>query len=152
MIEPIHATVTVRRTPEDAFRVFTKEMGSWWPLQALSMAEDSEDRVKAESVVFEEREGGRVYEVMSDGTEGMWATILAWDPPRRLVLAWKPNLTDNPPTELEVTFTADGDGTRVDLEHRGWERLGAMAEEARAGYGENWNGVLALFVGAAEAR
>ena len=57
---------------------------------------------------------------------------------------------DNPPTELEVTFTADGDGTRVDLEHRGWERLGALAEEARSGYGENWNGVLALFAAAAE--
>lgn len=152
MIEPIRATVTVRHTPEDAFRVFTQEMGSWWPLQAFSMAEDAyEDRgVKAGSVVIEEREGGRVYEVMSDGTEGTWATILLWEPPRRLVLAWKPNLTDNPPTELEVMFTADGDGTRVDLEHRGWERLGAMAEEARAGYGENWNGVLALFVGAAE--
>ena len=150
MIEPIHASVNVRRTPEEAFRVFTREMGSWWPLQAFSIAEDTEAEVKAESVVFEEREGGRVYEVMSDGTEGTWATILAWDPPRRLVLAWKPNLTDNPPTELEVTFIADGDGTRVDLEHRGWERLGAMAEEARSGYGENWNGVLALFVGAAE--
>ena len=150
MIEPIHASVNVRRTPEEAFRIFTREMGSWWPLQAFSIAEDTEAEVKAESVVFEEREGGRVYEVMSDGTEGTWATILAWDPPRRLVLAWKPNLTDNPPTELEVTFIADGDGTRVDLEHRGWERLGAMAEEARSGYGENWNGVLALFVGAAE--
>ena len=152
MIEPIHATVSVRRAPEDAFRIFTGEMGSWWPLQAFSMAEDTnEGQVKAESVVFEEREGGRVYEVMSDGTEGTWATILAWEPPRRLVLAWKPNLTDNPPTELEVTFAADGDGTRVDLEHRGWERLGAGAEEARSGYGENWNGVLALVVGAAEA-
>lgn len=151
MIEPIHASVTIRRSPEEAFRVFTQEMGSWWPLQAFSIAEDSEGPVKAESVVFEEREGGRVYEVMSDGTEGTWATILAWDPPQRLVLAWKPNLTDNPPTELEVTFTAETDGTRVDLEHRGWERLGDLAEEARAGYGENWGGVLALFAGRADA-
>lgn len=150
MIEPIHATVKVGRTPEDAFRVFTQEMGSWWPLQAFSMAEDTESGVKAESVVFEEHEGGRVYEVMSDGNEGTWATILTWDPPRRLVLAWKPNLTDHSPTELDVMFTAEGDGTRVDLEHRGWERLGALAEEARSGYGENWNDVLALFVGAAE--
>ena len=151
MIEPIHASVTVRRTPEDAFHVFTQEMGSWWPLQAFSIAEDTHGgEVKAETVVFDEREGGRVVERMSDGSEATWATILAWEPPRRLVLAWKPNLTENPPTELEVTFTAEGDGTRVDLEHRGWERLGALAEEARAGYGENWNGVLALFAGAAE--
>jgi uncharacterized protein YndB with AHSA1/START domain len=150
--EPINASVNVRRSPEDAFRIFTRDMGSWWPLQAFSIAEDTHEgrEVKAESIVFEEREGGRVYEVMSDGAEGDWATILAWDPPRRLVLAWKPNLTDNPPTELEITFTPEKSGTRVDLEHRGWERLGAMAAEARAGYGENWNGVLALFVGLAE--
>lgn len=150
MIEPINTSVTVRRSPEDAFRIFTHGMGSWWPLQAFSMAEDTEGRVKAESVVFEEREGGRVYEVMSDGVEGTWATILAWDPPRSFILAWKPNLTDNPPTELEITFTPDDDGTRVDLEHRGWERLGALAAEARAGYGENWTGVLSLFVALAE--
>jgi uncharacterized protein YndB with AHSA1/START domain len=150
--EPINARVSVRRSPEDAFRIFTRDMGSWWPLQGFSMAEDAYEGsgVKAESIVVEEREGGRVYEVMSDGTEGTWATILAWDPPRRLVLAWKPNLTDNPPTELEITFTLEESGTRVDLEHRGWERLGALATEARAGYGENWNGVLALFVGLAE--
>ena len=151
MIDPIHATVTVGCPPEDAFRVFTREMGSWWPLQAFSVAEDTHGGgVKAETVVFEEREGGRVIERRSDGSEASWATVLAWEPPRRLVLAWKPNLTDNPPTELEVTFTPDGDGTRLDLEHRGWERLGALAEEARAGYGENWNGVLALFAGTAE--
>ena len=150
MIEPINTSVTVRRSSEDAFRIFTQDMGSWWPLQGFSMAEETEGEVKAESVVFEEREGGRVYEVMSDGTEGTWATILAWDPPRSFVLAWKPNLTDNPPTELEITFTLDDAGTRVDLEHRGWERLGALAAEARAGYGENWTGVLSLFVDLAE--
>jgi uncharacterized protein YndB with AHSA1/START domain len=150
MIDPIHASVTVGCLPEDAFRVFTREMGGWWPVQRFSMAVDAhEGRVKVESVVVEEREGGRIYEVMSDGTEGTWATILQWDPPRRLILAWKPNLSDNPPTEIEVTFTPQGDGTRVDLEHRGWERLGAIAEEARSGYGENWTGVLALFAAAA---
>ena len=150
MIEPIRASVIVRCPPDEAFRVFSREMGAWWPVERLSMAADiHEGRVKVESVVIEEREGGRIYEVMSDGVEGTWATVLAWDPPNRLVLAWKPNLTDNPPTEIEVTFTPDGDGTRVDLEHRGWERLGALAEEARSGYGEGWTGVLALFAAAA---
>lgn len=149
MLDPIHASVTVNRDPESAFRVFTLDMGTWWPTQRHSMAVDEyEGRVKVESIVVEEREGGRIYEVMSDGTEGTWATILTWDPPRRLVLAWKPNVSDNPPTEIDVTFTQDGDGTRVDLEHRGWERLGAMAEEARSSYGENWDGVLALYAAA----
>lgn len=149
MQDPIHASVSVRSEPDRAFRVFTAEMGSWWPVQRFSMAVDEyADRVKVESIVVEEREGGRIYEVMSDGTEGTWATILTWDPPRRLVLAWKPNVSDRPATEIEVTFTPDGDGTRVELEHRGWERLGALAEQARSGYGENWDGVLALYANA----
>ena len=77
---------------------------------------------------------------MSDGTEAAWATVLAWDPPRRVTLAWKPNLTDNPPTELEITFTPDGADTRVDLEHRGRDRLGPLGKQARQSYGENWDG------------
>lgn len=151
-LDPIHASVSVHRTPEDAFRIFTADMGTWWPVDRFSLAVDEyEGRVKVESVVVEEREGGRIYELMSDGGEGTWATILTWEPPQRLVLAWKPNTSDRPPTEIEVTFTPDGDGTRVVLEHRGWELLGDMAERARSGYGENWDGVLALYTAAAEA-
>ena len=32
-------------------------------------------------------------------------------------------------------FTPEGDGTRVELERRGWERLGAMGAEGRESYG-----------------
>jgi uncharacterized protein YndB with AHSA1/START domain len=151
-IDPIRASIAVHRAPEDAFRVFTRSMGSWWPVADHSMAHDRrEDGIKVESVIFEEREGGRIYEVMSDGTEGTWARVLSWDPPRRLVLAWKPNLNNNTtPTELEITFSPDGKGTLVALEHRGWERLGALAEQARDGYGEGWTSVLSLFANAAE--
>ena len=152
MIEPIHATTTVRRAPQDAFRVFTRDMGTWWPSQIHSIAVDEYDgKVKTEAIVCEEREGGRIYEVMSDGAEAAWATVLTWDPPRRVVLAWKPTLAEGPSTELEVTFTPEGDGTRVELEHRGWERLGDRAEEARSQYGEGWAPILALYAGAAGA-
>ena len=136
---PIMRTITVRCSAERAFRVFTEEMTTWWPLETHSRALDEDKNVKAEKVVFEGREGDRVYEVMSDGAEGNWATVLAWDPPHRVVLAWKPN--DRPAeqhTELEVRFSPDGDGTRVDLEHLGWERLGPDAEEAREGYASGW--------------
>jgi uncharacterized protein YndB with AHSA1/START domain len=151
MIEPIHASVRVRRHPQDAFRVFTAEIGTWWPVEAFSIAADtSEGKLKAESIEFEEREGGRVIEVMSDGRRETWATILAWEPPRRVVLAWKPNLSDRPPTELEITFTPEEGGTLVELEHRGWERLGSLADEARSSYGDNWGRVLGLFVEAAD--
>lgn len=139
MIEPIRASVTVDCVQERAFRVFTEQMDTWWPLDVHSIAVDDRDgAVKAESVVVEGKEGGRIYEVMSDGAEGSWGTILAWEPPSRLLIAWKPNTSDNPPTELEIRFTPRGGRTRVDLEHRGWERLGELAEAARSGYGDGW--------------
>ena len=145
-IEPLRAAVTVRRTPADAFRIFTRELGTWWPVQVHSLAVDErEGRVGVESVQVEEREGGRIVERMTDGTEGTWGTVLTWDPPTRLVLAWKPNTNDLPPTELEVRFTPADDGTLVELEHRGWERLGEDAERSRAGYGAGWAGVLSRY-------
>jgi hypothetical protein len=97
-IEPLRASITVRRAPADAFRIFTKEMGSWWPLHVHSLAVDEYDgRVKAETVIVEERVGGRIVERMSDGTEGTWGTVTTWDPPARVVIAWKPNTNTNPP-------------------------------------------------------
>lgn len=150
-IEPLRTNTTVRRSAAEAFELFTRGMGSWWPLDLHSLAADErEGRVRVESLSFEGREGGHIVERMSDGTEGTWGTVLVWEPPRRVVLAWKPNTNHLPATELEVRFTSVAGGTLVELEHRGWERLGQIAEEARASYGEGWIGVLSVFATAAD--
>ena len=138
MIEPIRRSVTVAADPDRTFRTFTREIGSWWPTETHSMAADRDDASTVTSLTFEEREGGRVVEIDDRGNEGTWATILTWDPPHRVVLAWKPNTRDEPPTEVEITFTAVEAGTRVDLEHRGWERLGDRAPQARQSYTSGW--------------
>jgi hypothetical protein len=53
---------------------------------------------------------------------------------------------------VEVRFTAvDPEHTRVELEHRGWERLGDQDDQARAGYEDGWPRVLDAFAGAAMA-
>jgi uncharacterized protein YndB with AHSA1/START domain len=148
--EPIHASVTVRAGQERAFEVFTAGLDTWWPLETHSRAVDQFEGVKAERVEFEGRVGGRVIEHLSDGQALSWGEVLVWEPPSRFVLAWKPNASDRPPTELEVRFTPQGDGTLVEIEHRGWERLGEIAEQARAGYGENWQRVIDRFGEAAD--
>ena len=139
MIEPIHRSITVRRAPADAFRLFTAEMGSWWPLDTHGRADEHEG-VKSERLVVEEREGGRVYEVLSNGLEADWGIVTAWEPPERVMFDWNPSPDDRPYTEVEVTFADAGDGgTRVDLFHRHWERLGEDAGAAyRANYGPGW--------------
>jgi uncharacterized protein YndB with AHSA1/START domain len=139
-VEPIRRTITVEAPPELAFEVFTARLDTWWPLEMHSRAADQRETedVTAERVEFQAFVGGRVLEHLSNGDVLPWGEVLAWDPPNAFVLAWKPNANANPPTELEVRFVADGGGTRVELEHRGWERLGAIGPEARAGYGEGW--------------
>jgi hypothetical protein len=73
-----------------------------------------------------------------------------------LILIWQltPEFAFDPGliTEVEVTFTADGDGTRVDLEHRDLERMGEKAEAMRetvSGPG-GWPALLQLFANEAQ--
>jgi uncharacterized protein YndB with AHSA1/START domain len=149
--EPVRKSVRVACDVEHAFRVFVEHIDEWWPVERLSRTADKQYAagVTLERLVFEPRTGGRLYEVTSTGEEGSWAEVLVYEPPRRLVLAWKPNDRPEPPTEVEIRFDPDGDGTLVNLEHRGWERLGARAEEARAGHDGGWQLPLERFAAAA---
>jgi uncharacterized protein YndB with AHSA1/START domain len=151
--EPVRKSVRVERTQADAFELFTEHIGVWWPTEKFSRAADEQhgDGVEVERVVFEPRAGGRIYEVTSEGVEGVWADVAAYEPPARIVLAWKPNDRSEPPTEVEIVFEPDGDGTIVRLEHRGWDALGARAAEAREGHDGGWQLPLERFVAAAAA-
>ena len=117
VIEVVRKVVTVNCAVEEAFRVFTADATSWWPAATHSIRETIQD------VVFEPEVGGEVYEVSTSGEKGHWATVTAWEPPTRLVLAW--NILERPgeQTEVEVRFSPAGRGTRVELEHRGWRPL-----------------------------
>jgi len=151
-VEPITRSVTVRRDVERSFRIFTEEIGSWWPVQTHSRAAsdfEGED-VKVERVEFQTRVGGQVLEHLSNGQILPWGEVLQWDPPRRFVLAWHPTFSDRPPTELEVRFTPSGGETLVELEHRGWERLGPDVAELKGEYASGWIATLERFRAAAE--
>lgn len=129
----IKKSVTVDASVETAFETFTRRIGRWWPTGSHRIFDES-------SVVFDEREGGRVYERSASGDEGDWADVLVWEPPRRFVLRWRVN-PNRGATELEVTFTQEGERTRVDLEHRGWDD-----PEGRTNYDGGWDYVLGAFV------
>jgi hypothetical protein len=150
--EPIRRSVTVRLDPAAAFELFTSGLGSWWPLETHSRAasEFEGEGVKVERVEFEARAGGNVLEHLSNGEVLPWAEIIVWEPPSRFVLAWRPHPRPQPPTEVEVRFDPDARGTRVELEHRGWERLGAEVTAGREGYAAGWARALELFREAAD--
>jgi uncharacterized protein YndB with AHSA1/START domain len=151
--EPITRTVTVQGSVERAFRLFTEQMGTWWPLETHSIAVDQGLEQRAETLMVQAREGGRIDEVLEDGSTRGWGGVDVWEPPNRVVFWWKPNDLPTPPTEVEVRFTAEGGGTRVDLEHRGWDRLGEVAEEIRPLYASEggWTMVLGRYANLADS-
>jgi Activator of Hsp90 ATPase homolog 1-like protein len=140
VIEAVRKTVTVDCVVEEAFRVFTADANSWWPVETHSI-----HGTAVKEVVFDGREGGEVYEVTGDGERGHWATVVTWDPPSRLVLAWNILEREAVPTEVEIRFLPDGDGTRVELEHRNWEAIAQDASEKRDSYDRGWGQILDVF-------
>ena len=153
-MEPIRRSVTVGLAQERAFTLFTEEMDTWWPVEMHSRAVDEfgDEDLKVERVEFQTRAGGRVLEHMSNGRALPWGDVVVWEPPVRFILSWHPSSSDRPPTEVEVRFTPTADGTVVELEHRGWERLGPEFAEIRGGYDAGWVPTLERFrVAAGEA-
>lgn len=136
----IRKSIHVARPVDVAFKVFAEEMSGWWPLHdGFAYAGD-----KAKDIIVEGREGGRFFERATDGEEFDIGTVVVWDPPSRLVITWSQDDWDSS-TEVEVAFAPDGDGTRVDLEHRGWDRVGARGAEGQAGWADGWDVVLSRY-------
>ena len=141
VIEAVRKTVTVDCVVEEAFRIFTTDAITWWPVESHSIR-----GAEVREIVFEEHEGGEVYELTATGEKGHWATVVAWDPPSRLVVAWNILERDAIATEVEVRFVPEGEGTRVELEHRGWEAVAEEAPTKRESYDTGWEHVLGTYV------
>jgi uncharacterized protein YndB with AHSA1/START domain len=140
VIEVVRKTVTVDCAVEEAFRIFTADAMSWWPIESHSI-----HGADVREVVFEPDVGGEVYELAESGDRGHWATVLEWEPPNRLVLAWNILKREGDVTEVEVRFLPEGEGTRVELEHRGWENVVANRAEKRGDYDTGWEFVLGKY-------
>jgi len=152
-VAPVRKSVSVHASAAHAFKVYTEGFDTWWPRTHHI------GKAPLEKAVIELRAGGRCYGLSIDGTECDWGTVLVWDPPHRLVLAWQithewgyePDLAKA--SEVDIRFIPEGpDMTRVELEHRHFERHGAGGESIREAVNkpDGWSGLLALFAAAAE--
>jgi uncharacterized protein YndB with AHSA1/START domain len=131
-IPAINGATTVRAPIEKAFRVFTTSFNTWWPREFhIGQAEMAE-------AILEPREGGRWYERGVDGSECNWGRVLAWEPPRRLLVTWQINGS--------WQYDPDPLHARVELEHRHLDRL-VDGQALRDGIGEGggWSSNLELF-------
>jgi len=143
----VYVAMRVRATPERAFAAFVEEIGAWWRPSMLFQTTPRPGRLSFEpgedGRLIETREGGKVFEI---------GRIRVWEPPNRLVFAWRQaNFPPDLHTEVEVGFEAVGEETRVSVEHRGFDQVPA-GSVARHGFpdqvlllrlAEYWRGQLA---------
>lgn len=146
-IPPVELAIKVRSSVDEAFRLFTEDISTWWPMRTHSIGEE-----KTRLVTFEGRVGGEIFETTTDGEKHVWGTVLVWEPPNRLVYTWHPGRTPDTEQEVEMWFRQTPDGTEVAVQHRNWETLGEEAEATREGYANGWRVVLGeIFKNAADA-
>ena len=146
-VAPVRREIVIEASQAHAFRVFTENLGTWWPLATHHIGAKD-----AETAIVEPRAGGRWYEQATDGTQCQWGRVLVWDPPGRLVLAWQIGgdfkFDSSVESEVEIRFVSlSPTRTRVELEHRNFERMGEGAEKARGAVDSpgGWTAIMKIF-------
>jgi hypothetical protein len=82
-LPPVVKSIVVARGADDAFEIYTRDIGKWWPTGTHSIG-----RAEVANVLIEPRIGGRIFERWKDGTEKLWGTISVWEKGQRLVHSW----------------------------------------------------------------
>jgi len=149
----VRKSLTVDAPQSVAWRVFTTQMATWWPLAHYKIG-----KATAVDAIIEPHVGGRWYERGDDGSTCDWGSVLAWEPNGRLVLSWDINADwqydPELKTEIEVRFIVEGESrTRVELEHRRLDRYGARRDQMRRIFDSDgdWGRLLEAFARAAIA-
>jgi len=117
----VYVALRVKATPQRAFAAFVDEIGAWWRPSVLFQTTPRPGRLS-----FEPGEGGRLIETREGGKVFEIGRIRVWEPPHRLVFAWRQaSFPLDLHTEVEVAFQAVGEETRVSVEHRGFDQVPA---------------------------
>jgi uncharacterized protein YndB with AHSA1/START domain len=117
----VYVALRVPAAPDTAFAAFVEEIGQWWRPNVLFQTTPRPGVLSFEpgpdGRLVETRDGGKVFEI---------GRIRAWEPPNRLVFAWRQaSFPQDLHTEVEVCFEAVGAETRVSIEHRGFDQVPA---------------------------
>ena len=137
--DPLAMSLDLTCPAEHAFSVWTTRMDSWWPA-------DHTVSGRPEQIVLQGHVGGRIFERTPEGVEHDWGRVTVWDPPARLAYTWHIGSDPDGATEVEIRFLPrEGDTSRIEIAHRGWDRLGAAGDGGRDRNRQGWNALLAHF-------
>lgn len=135
MTSRVLVALRVKATPQRAFDTFTREIGSWWRVNELfQFTPRSPGKVAFEPP--QDGVAGRFVETLPNGKVFEVGRVSVWVPGEKLIFGWKQaTFAPGQATEVEVTFEAVGEETRVTVEHRGWDSVPA-AHVAKHGFPE----------------
>jgi uncharacterized protein YndB with AHSA1/START domain len=140
VIEPLLLSYDIDCPAHHAFVTWTRKIGKWWPESHTTTG------VPGATVVLDGRVGGRIFERTPDGREVDWGEVTRWEPPHRLTYLWHIRRDRADATDVGLTFVHRGPGgTRLEIDHRGWERLGADGQRWRDANAGGWSGLLPHF-------
>jgi uncharacterized protein YndB with AHSA1/START domain len=148
----LRTSVSVSIPPERAFALFTDGLARWWIPEFTWSGPDALARIG-----IEPHEGGLCYELSSYGLRLDWGRVLTWEAPHRLSFTWhiSPQRLPQPDaahaSQVAVQFRSADAGTKVELEHRRFDRHGPGAEEYRDQMVGGWEELLTRYVAAAQA-
>lgn len=141
-------SLRVKATPQEAFDVFTQEIGAWWRPSELFQITPRGDGVlsfEGEQRLITTLPNGKVFEI---------GRVIAWAPGERLAFSWRQaTFAAEQVTHVEVRFEPVGEETRVTVEHRGWDTI-PQDHVARHGFplaatqmrlAEHWRALLGAF-------
>jgi uncharacterized protein YndB with AHSA1/START domain len=142
--EAITASVEVGVDPETAFRIFTEEIDRWWRPGPINWY----DGQRAIGTRIEPGVGGRWIEIYDESSDDVLeiGRVTAREPGRRLVMLYRDGGHALDGTEIEIRFDSIEGGSRVTLEHRGWERIDPdVATRSRYNKRSGWANILSWF-------
>lgn len=143
MTAPIVLAFDVQCPQDRAFDLWTARIDTWWPADHTATGRGDV------TVVLEAGVGGRIFERTPEGDEHPWGEVTVWSPPDLLAYSWHLRADRGDATEVTVRFVPRGtEATRVEIEHHGWDRLGASAQDSRNRNESGWSSLLPYYIGA----
>lgn len=158
MASRVLVALRVKADPMRAFTAFTAEIGQWWRPNPMFQFTPRSPGVL--SFEFDAKGRGlRLVEVLPNGKVFEVGLVRVWQPGQMLAFGWR-QATFEPDqmTEVEVTFEAVGEETRVSVTHTGWDSV-PSEHVARHHFpdalflqrhGEWWRDLLASYRGVVE--
>jgi len=147
-VSAVIVSLRVAAAPEEAFDVFTGEIGVWWRPNMLFQLPPRGDG----TLSFQDRE--RLVTTLPNGKVFEIGRVHVWLRGERLAFSWRQaGFTADQVTEVDIRFERIGEGTRVTVEHRGWDSI-PQEHVARHGFplaatqmrlAEHWRSLLAGF-------